>query len=155
MSFFFFIVIIDAASNLTNSSASASILSNCSLVIKSVPYNNSSQYIVSLASFCAIESLFMKSASLTPYIASAKLAPILVPHLSICYEITNSFFSSKRNLYNLIIRIANALLLSLKILSFIAYHKEMFITNECLSLITNKCLSLITHSSYFYKAWSQ
>ena len=81
----------------------------CSIIWLS--YSNSSQYWVSSASLSAIVSLLTKSALLCAFLRSRVLAPMLVPERSICFESTNSCFSSCRKRVNLIILTANALLL--------------------------------------------
>jgi len=65
--------------------------------------NNRIQYLVSLASLYEIAILEAKSFSDTHQMDSSMLAQIDVPLLSICFERTNSFFSSVRKRYNLII----------------------------------------------------
>lgn len=73
-----------------------------SCFVKLLLSNNSNQYLVSRASFEAILIFAIKSALLIPASASTMLAPILVPDLSNCFEIINSF-SSIRDLYSCII----------------------------------------------------
>ena len=82
------------------------------LSIISLSNNNSNQYAVSSASFKAIDNLWIKSTSLWAFLLSLIFAPILVPLLKICLAIIYYFFSSFKNLENLIILTANCLDLS-------------------------------------------
>jgi len=91
-------------------------------VMKLPAFNLSSQYIVSLHSFCAILSLHIKSFFEAANPASATLAPILVPERAICLEKMNSFFVSVRYLYSFAILSANFPLLSRKTLSIHLIH---------------------------------
>ncbi len=100
--------------------------SNCFGVMKLLPFNNSNQYSVSLASFKAMFILFKKSAFDCACSDSLIKAPIDVPLRRICFEITNSFFSLVRNLYNFTIRKAKSKLFGFKISSPIFKNNKSF-----------------------------
>ena len=72
-----------------------------------VEFNNFSQNLVSLASFNEMCILVKKSALLWANCASAMLAPIEVPDLRTCFDMTVSLFSFTRYLYKFTILIAN------------------------------------------------
>ena len=97
-------------SSLISSVHSATMLVNSFSVKKPVSYNNSSQYSDSLASLSEIFIFAEKSALLCPLIASFTFAPMLVPHLSNCFDKTNSFLLSDKYWYSLTTLTANALL---------------------------------------------
>ena len=117
----------------------------CSIIWLS--YSNSSQYCVSSASLSAIVSLLTKSALLCAFLRSRVLAPMLVPERSICFESTNSCFSSCRKRVNLIILTANALLLMSTMCSRIY---SVLITLVCFAFRASSRLSLFRfHFSVF------
>ena len=65
--------------------------------------HNSSQYFVSSNSFAAILSLCIKSALLSAFCASRIFAPILVPDLSSCFEITYFLLCSRSSQKSMIL----------------------------------------------------
>lgn len=84
-----------------------------------VAFNSLNQYLVSAVSFNEIDIFEIKSAVLCACCASATFAPILVPHLNNCFDITFSFFVKHKYLYKLIILTAKAKLLSSIIFSIV------------------------------------
>lgn len=82
--FFCFNVMIMEESNFRNSSQSFFMDWYSSSERKAVLLKSVNQYIVSLASFCDMDSLWMKSAVDSAHNASLTFAPIEVPHLKSC-----------------------------------------------------------------------
>jgi hypothetical protein len=97
MDVFFLVVIIILLRILRSSVQSLNNTLKFSGFIKLDFFNNSSQYKVSSHSFCAIESLCIKSAFDSAFKASRTFAPIEVPDFNNYLDKTNSF-SIKRDL---------------------------------------------------------
>ena len=89
---FAFAVFIEVVRIFCNSLQSIIKDSACFSVINSPSRNKQSQYSVSKASLCAMESLWIKSGLDCACPPSAIFAPIEVPERKICFDKINSFF---------------------------------------------------------------
>ena len=107
----FLLVMMMDISILRISSQSCSMDSYSFSEIYSVFSKRDSQYWVSLASFCEIDNLWIKSGVDSADNASLMLAPMEVPLRRSCLLITVSFFVPIRYLYKLTIRTAKLHLL--------------------------------------------
>ena len=90
------VVFIMAVSIFNSSLLSWFKLLNAALSIYPLSYKSSSQYSVSPASARAIFILAIKAGLDCAKEASFAFAPILIPDLTICFEITNSLFSLRK-----------------------------------------------------------
>ena len=104
--FFCFKVKIMDESSLRNSSQSCLMDWYSALVRYPVLLKRVNQYIVSLAPFCDMDNLWMKSGVDSALNASLTLAPMEVPHRKSCLLIIVSFLVSIKYLYKLTMRIA-------------------------------------------------
>ena len=91
-----------------------------------VSFNKYNQYSVSEHSLYAMYILDRKSDFVIAQSASDTFAPILVPDRRTCFDRTNSLLLLHKNLYRLIMRIANAVLLVSAMFSLIALCSLLF-----------------------------
>lgn len=135
--------IIMLESNRYNSSQSSYNESYISSLMSPLSYKINNQNLVSEHSLREIESLFMKSFLLEASIASAILAPILVPERRIWSASENSLVSAQSHCLNRTILTAKILALSKTMLpSFRIFNSQFSILNSqliCASVLLTVC----------------